>query len=308
MKSVSRREFIAAATAAAAGSLLGGCKSRSEAPAAAARAPSPANGAAVVEKSRVILIRDRSAVLADGRANPEVIARMIDEAACALTGEKKPLDAFGALIRPDDTVGIKSNVWKFLPTPPEVEQALRARILELGIPEDRIGIDDRGVLQNPVFQKATALINTRPMRTHHWSGVGSLIKNYIMFVPDPYNHHADACADLAAIWNLPHVKGKTRLNVLAMLTPLFHSVGPHGFNPEYLWNYGGLIVSRDPVAADTVGLSIIEAKRKAFFGDNRPLNPPAKHIQLADTRHRLGTADPARIALVTLGDDKDILL
>jgi hypothetical protein len=308
MKAFTRREFIAAATAATAGGLHYGCKSRSEAPAAAREASPPKKEAAVVEKSRVVLIRDREAVDRDRKINAEVVQRMLDQAVCSLTGQPKARDAFATFLGPADVVGIKSNVWKFLPTPPKVEQALRARILELGIPEDRIGIDDRGVLQNPVFQRATALVNTRPIRTHHWSGVGSLIKNYIMFVPDPYNYHSDSCADLAAIWKMPHVRDKTRLCVLVVLTPLFHSVGPHGFNPEYLWNYGGLIVSRDPVAADAVGLSIIEAKRKAFFGDNRPLNPPAKHIQLADTRHGLGTADPARIELVKLGDDKDILL
>ncbi len=308
MKTFSRRKFLATATAAAAGGWLLGCESKGKTPAAPVT-PSPApEKAASVEKSRVVLIRDSAAVGPDGKANPGVVLRMIDEAACALTGEKKPLDAFGALIRPDDVVGIKSNVWKFLPTPPEVEQALKSRIAELGVAEDRIGIDDRGVLQNPVFQRATALVNTRPMRTHHWSGVGSLIKNYIMFVPDPYNHHADSCADLAAIWKLPHVAGRTRLNVLIMLTPLFHSVGPHGFNPEHVFAYGGLILSRDPVAADAVGLRIIEAKRRAFFGDERPLNPPAKHIALADTRHHLGNADPARIELVRLGDDKDALI
>jgi hypothetical protein len=60
---------------------------------------------------------------------------------------------------------------------------------------------------------ATALINARPMRSHHWAGVGSLIKNYIMFIPEPISIHPDSCADLASIWDLPVVKGKTRLKV-----------------------------------------------------------------------------------------------
>jgi hypothetical protein len=67
-------------------------------------------------------------------------------------------------------------------------------------------------------------------------------------------------------------------------------------------------VGFDPVAVDSVGLRIIEAKRRDYFGDDRPLNPPAKHIALADTRHHLGTADPARINLVVLGDREGLLL
>jgi len=35
------------------------------------------------------------------------------------------------------------------------------------------------------------------------------------------------------------------------------------------------------------------------------LNPPAKHIALADTRYHLGTADPKKIELVKLGWDTD---
>ena len=93
------------------------------------------------------------------------------------------------------------------------------------------------------------------------AGVGSLIKNYIMFIPEPITIHPDSCADLASIWNLPVVKGKTRLNVLVMFTPQFHSFGPHSFNPKYIWKYYGLMLGFDPVAVDAPGLSIIEAIR-----------------------------------------------
>ena len=177
--------------------------------------------------------------------------------------------------------------------------------MEAGVKESAIAVDDLGVLQNPIFQKSTALINARPMRSHHWAGVGTLIKNYIMFVPEPMAYHPDSCADLASIWNLPMIKGKTRLNVLVMLTPQFHSVGPHNFNPKYVWKYYGLMMGFDPVAVDATGLRIIEAIRREYFGEDRPLNPPAKHIAVADTKYHLGVSDPARIDLVKIGYDKD---
>ena len=146
------------------------------------------------------------------------------------------------------------------------------------------------------------------MRFHHWSGVGSLIKNYIMFVPDPDNYHDNACARLATIWDNPLVKGKTRLNVLVMLTPQFHGVGPHSFNPRYVWPYYGLMVGVDPVAVDAAGLRIIQAKRNDFFGEDKPLSPPATHIALADTRYHLGTADQNKIELIKIGYEKDIFI
>lgn len=260
------------------------------------------------KKSKVVLVRDAGVLDENVKPKADVILRMLDQGVCELTGQKDPVAGWKTLVKPEDVVGIKSNVWNYIPTTPQVEQALKKRVMDAGVKEAQIGIDDRGVLENPIFQKATALINARPMRTHHWSGVGSLIKNYIMFVPDPFNYHGDSCADLATIWNLPPVKGKTRLNVLVMLTPQFHSLGPHNFNPKYVWSYSGLLLGLDPVAVDAIGLQIIQAKRKDFFAEDRPLSPPAKHILLADTRHHLGTADPQKIELVKLGYAQDILI
>ena len=129
-----------------------------------------------------------------------------------------------------------------------------------------------------------------------------------MFVSQPSSLHGDSCADLATVWNRPEVAGKTRLNILVMITPLFHGVGPHHFNRKYTWSYSGLIVGFDPVAVDSVGVRILMAKRKEYFKEERPLSPPPKHIFLADTRHKLGTADINRIDLVKLGWQDGILI
>jgi hypothetical protein len=146
------------------------------------------------------------------------------------------------------------------------------------------------------------------MRTHHWSGVGSLIKNYIMFVPEPWRYHPDSCAGLASIWKLPVVAGKTRLNVLVMLTPLFYGVGPHHYDPKYVWRYNGLLVGTDPVAVDVTGLRILEAQRRKHFGEYRRMRPPAKHIVVADRKYRLGQSDEKRIELIKIGWSKDRLI
>jgi hypothetical protein len=257
-------------------------------------------------KTKVILVRDNNVLDHSGKPKYEVVLDMLDKAVTTLTGERDVVQAWKTFIRPDDVVGIKSNVWTYIPTTPQVENALKKRVMDAGVDESNIGIDDRGVLRNPLFKRTTALINARPMRSHHWSGVGSLIKNYIMFIPDPPNYHGDSCARLATIWDNPLCKGKTRLNILVMLTPQFHGVGPHNFNPRYVWKYYGLIVSFDPVAADSTGLRIIQAKRKEFFVEDRPLSPPAKHIFEADIRYNLGTSDPNKIELIKIGYQEDI--
>jgi hypothetical protein len=258
--------------------------------------------------TKVILVRDKAVVNEDGTISRVVLADMLDKAIINLTGETSIDKAWSKIIKKEDIVGIKTNVWDKLGTPEELEEILKERVMKVGISETNVSINDRGVRNDPVFQKSTALINTRPMRTHAWAGVGSLLKNYIMFAEKPSDYHPDSCADLAKLWYLDGVKGKTKLNVLVMLTPLFHGVGPHQFNKEFVWNYCGLLVGTDPVAVDSTGLRIIEAKRKAYFSEDMPLNPPAKHILLADTRHGLGTADPEKIDLIRLGWEDEIFI
>lgn len=276
-----------------------------------AGAPDAAAGAAAATdaaRARVVLVRDPG-VLAPGRKpRPEILAKMVDDGVAVLLGEKDAASAWARLIRPGDTVGIKSNAWRFLPTPPELEQILRDRVVAAGVPADRVAVADRGVLENPVFRNATALINARPLRTHHWAGVGSCIKNYIMFSPDPPSWHPDSCADLAGLWDLPAVKGKTRLNVLVMLTPLFHGSGPHDYQARYTWEYSGLVLGTDPVAVDATGLRILEAKRRDHFGSDQPFVVSPKHIRVAAEKFRLGVADPARIDLVRLGPAEGSLI
>ena len=260
------------------------------------------------KKSRVVLIRDKDVLDERNKPKKENVQRMIDQAVMSLVDETDPVKAWKHVIRKDDIVGIKSNVWRMLPTPGELEESIKKRVQDCGVAEKNIGIKDRGILKDKLFKSATALINVRPMRTHAWSGVGTLLKNYIMFVDQPSDYHPDSCADLATIWKLPHVVGRTRLNVLVMYTPLFHGTGPHHFNPKYTWAYKGLIVGFDPVAVDATGVRILLAKRKEFFGEEKPMNPPPKHIFLADTRHKLGTSDPAKIDLVKLGWDEGIFI
>ncbi len=258
--------------------------------------------------SRVVLIRHASAVDSAGSLDAKILAGMLDQGVASLFELKSPLEAWKRVVGADDTVGIKTNSWRPLGTPREIEEIIRERVIAAGVREEDVAIDDRGVRSNPLFQRATALINVRPMRAHAWAGVGGCLKNYIMFCPNPSDYHPDSCADLGALWNLPAVKGKTRLNVLVMLTPQFHCLAPHHFDRQYTWPYRGLLVGTDPVAVDAVGLKIIEAKRRLYFKEETPMRPPAKHIAAAESRHGIGIADMNRIEIVRIGWKEDVLI
>ena len=191
-----------------------------------------------------------------------------------------------------------------MPTPAAIEEKIKQGAQLAGARE--IAIDDRGARKS--LSGSEVLFNARPLRTHHWAGIGGCLKNYIMFVRAPWLLHPDNCADLGKLFTLPEIKGKTRLNVLVVLTPLFFGKGPHHFKKQYTWPYKGLIVSTDPVAADAIGVRLLEAKRREFFGKDTPLMHLAHHVEVAEERWGVGVADPAKIELVKLGWEEEALI
>jgi hypothetical protein len=292
-KTITRRDFLKGT----AGFLL--------APTAITSVPRSARAQA---KIRVVVIRNVDVVGPNSEIKRDLLQIMLDEAVCAIVGKKEAPAAWQSLFVKTDVVGIKTNAWRYLPTPKELEGVIQQRLLDVGISSGNISIDDRGVLDNPVFNKATALVNVRPVRTHHWSGVGSCLKNYIMFVRQPSAYHDEGCSDLGKIWTYPIVKGKTRLNILCALTPQFFGRGANFFDRRYVWPYKGLIVGTDPVAVDAVGAELLRRKRIAHFGEDRALDVQPVHISVADKKYHLGVSDLSRIEIVKLGWQEEVLL
>ncbi len=292
---LNRRQFFRIGSGAAAAGMLGG-------------RVAVGDDALPVTTSRVVLVREREVIDGEGRLDGELLHEMLNRAMRALFETDSNEAAWRRVVSADDVVGIKSNVWRHLPTPPALEDAICAEIVGVGVDPGDIAVDDRGVRRNPVFQRATAFVNVRPLRTHNWSGLGTCLKNPIMFVPRPPEYHGDSCAPLGAIWRLPELEGKIKLNILVMLTPQFHGVGPHSFSKEYVWPYRGLIVGVDPVAVDATGARIIRAKRDLYFGEPSPISPPPHHIEIAGSRYGLGVSDPATIDLVRLGWREDVFI
>jgi hypothetical protein len=263
--------------------------------------PSVEKEVSAQEKVKVVLIRNEKAIDQQGRINQEIIQQMLDQGVIHLSGEATPIQTWKKLIKPTDIVGIKSNSWGPLPTPAELEAVIQQRVLDVGVPKGNISIDDRGVLDNKVFQSSTALINVHPLRTHFWSGVGGCIKNYIMFTRTPWLYHTDSCSPLASIWSKPIVKGKTRLNILSLIRTQFWSRGANHFDRRYISEYRGLLIGKDPVALDAVGARLLQLQRIACFGEDRPIDTQPKHIFIADQKYKLGVSDLSRIEIVKLG-------
>ena len=258
--------------------------------------------------SKIILVRHKDALNEKSEFNAEIIQQMLDDAVMRLFDTDSPVKAFQKIIKPEDIVGIKTNVWSYLPTPKEVENAIKSRVMDVGVAEDKIDINDHNVRRREIFKNATAMINVRPLRTHYLAGVSGCMKNLIMFAEKPFEWHPNSCENLGMLLNLPQVKGKIRLHILCALTPQYHGRGPHHFSRRYVWNYKGLIVGTDPVAVDAVGLALLMAKRREKLGRAKQIPPVPKHIRTADVKHGLGTSDLNKIDLVKLGWKEDILI
>jgi len=252
---------------------------------------------------------------------------MLDAAIVGLTGRASASEAWSSVARKGEKIAIKSNLM-MRPVHPELLYSIHTRLTEAGVADNDIAAWDRNsagfgraefatLPQRPGFDSdsvstlvtnwASGLINVTGLKAHWLAGIGCALKNWAGAVTNinvedrnvAYAFHADSCADTGRLNAIPAIRDRCRLVVVDALQPLFHG-GPQ-VDPQYLWDYKGLIVGTDPVAVDVICARIIQAKRDASKGYSWPISPPAKHIEVADVKYGLGVSDPARIDLVRLG-------
>ena len=254
--------------------------------------------------SQVVLVRHEAAVDAGHQVNSVVVAEMLDTAMKTFTGEGDIAKVWQRYFRPQDKVGIKYTrcTWHRIHVNQAVLDAITDRLITSGVARNRVTANDFGL---PV-KDCTALINVPTVKVHALTGIAVSIKNYINFTGSRSSYHFDGSAKLAETWLLPEVKGKTRLIVVDMLRPYF-GPGPQ-INPLHQWDYKGILVGTDPVAVDTVCLSICQKKRNLFKGEEWLISPPPRSLAAADFVYHLGTSDPSKIKLTRLGWEKEQLI
>lgn len=256
--------------------------------------------------SLVTVVRNEKVMDSGGTTiDTKILRQMLDQTIMKFTGEKSPKDAWMRIVKPEDTVGIVPSTYYFNPTHSELYDVLEATLVGLGIPKDRIKDVENGPLWWGL-DTCTVLISLPALKAHWLTGIGTVLKNYIMFSGHPARYHGQNSAKLGEIWHLPAVKGKTRLVLVDALFPLCDR-GPQ-VNPRYRWAYNGLIAGTDPVAVEAVGLRIIEEKRRVLRGEPWPISPPAICLEAADKVYKLGTSNLEEIKINLVGWQKDHLL
>lgn len=253
--------------------------------------------------SSVFVVRDKDVMDSNFKVDTKRLQTMLDQTILQITGKNMIKEAWTTLIKPDDIVGLVPTP-HLNPTHPELFDVIKNTLMSvMDIPKENI-IDAQGGSRRP--KKCTALISIPALKAHWLTGIGTVMKNYIMYSGRPTRYHEEKSAKLGEIWLRPEVKGKTKLIIVDALHPLCDK-GPQS-DPRYKWAYNGLIVGTDPVAVETVCLEIITNKRAALRGEPWPLSPPPICIKAADKVYGLGTSNMKEITIKRIGWKQDILV
>jgi hypothetical protein len=327
---LTRRQFLRTGAQGLLGAVVGGVAA-SQAGCQPARKPVAAAPAEtkprVTGRAKVILIRDQRMLSTSTRERGDVVRGTLNTALMRLSGPGRPAETWSKYARAGDRIAIKSNLM-MRPVHPELLNAIHAGLTSAGVADADIAVWDgnragfgraefESLPRHPGFDKdsvsrlvtnwATGLVNVTGLKAHWLAGIGCALKNWAGAVTNinvqddnvVYPFHGDSCANLGMLNAIPAIRERCRLIIIDALQPLFNG-GPQ-VDPTYLWDYHGLIVGTDPVAVDAICARIIQAKRDHYKGYAWPISPPAKHIEIADTKYGLGISDPKRIDLVKLG-------
>ena len=145
-------------------------------------------------------------------------------------------------------------------------------------------------------------INLPVLKDHSIAGLSGGLKNMYGAINNPNKYHGDNCNPFVAdVSCLAPLRAKNRLSIIDAVRVQYNN-GP-GFSRAFLENYHGLIMSDDPVAADAVGLAIVEHFREKNRLPSLPdAGRPATYLHTAQ-EHRLGLADLENIDLKVLAVD-----
>jgi hypothetical protein len=243
----------------------------------------PQAEAKVLRTSLVTIVRDKNAMDSSKNVDTTILREMLEQTLIKFTGQNNAKDAWLSLVKPDDVIGLVPTP-HLNPTHDEVVDAVKGSLVNAGIQKERITLAQGG-----------------PSKPKNCTA-----KNYILYSGNPSRYHESNSSKLGEIWNLPFVKGKTRLVLVDSLYPLCDK-GPQP-DPRYRWTYNGLIAGTDPVAVEAVCLRIIEEKRRALRGEPWPLSPPPICVEAADKVYGLGTSRMEEIKIEHFGWEQDILI
>jgi len=323
-----RRQFLRQSLLVAAGSAALSCSAEPSTPGAPQAAKAPG-------RSLVVRAKRPKVSLGPDRFDPAVLDEMLGASLARLTNTANGTAAWKALFSAKDRVALKVNTLggRGLSTNPAVVGAIVRGLLDAGVAENDVLVWDRfnreliragftinnggkgyrcfgtegdyereitthgqigGFLSPLLTRFPTALINVPLVKDHNLAGVAISMKNLYGVIDNPNRYHNDNCDPfIADVADLPVVRQKMRLIVCDALYGQYEA-GP-AYSAKFRWEANSLIVATDPVALDTIGWQMIEAKRReAGLKPLAEVGRPPRWLATAASRG-LGQNDPAKI-------------
>jgi uncharacterized protein (DUF362 family) len=287
----------------------------------------------------VVVVRTKKALIHGYDADRGVLRAMLDAGLLALSSQKDASAALARYFRPGERVGLKINglAGRNAATHVELVDELSLLLGKANIESrqqiafDRfardlassgftarpgayqcIGNDEAGheeeLVQMPssasrlcrvLTSQVDGVLNLPVLKQHMLAGMTGALKNNFGCIHNPNKMHIDSCDPYIAEVNaVPQIRNKQRLVIMDALRPVIDN-GP-SYQPGMGEVANALIFATDLVAADTVGLGILEDLRA-----KRELPPLAKvgmspTYLLTASKMGLGVSDRAGMDVVTI--------
>ncbi len=168
----------------------------------------------------------------------------------------------------------------------------------VGYSSELYPIGSMGSLVSNILLGVDLNINLPVLKDHSLAGLAGGMKNNYGAIHNPNKYHGNHCNPyVAEICALPAIREKNRLTIIDCLNVQYHG-GP-AYNPSFVHHHGGLLVGTDPVAVDTVALSILEKIRAEH--KMKPLKREQRYpewLAVADKEYSLGHNTWDKIELI----------
>jgi hypothetical protein len=278
-------------------------------------------------KSRVIIARNAKAINNRNQCDASETALLFDKALFALTEKNTATDAWAALgLNSKDIIAVKVNCnsWTLDLSPHKALVNALCSSMGAVIPLNNIIIYERttGDLEEGGFKRNTSnagvryfgadegggfdpkqrltriitdtcikIINLASLKCVEQEMVASIfLKNHIgSLVQEDMPKCHNNQDFIAEVSSRPAIKNKTILNLCDGLRGTYKRGVP--------WYWGGIVMSKDPVAGEASAIGVMNEKRKVEGKD--PLDLP-ESLGIADKKYKLGNSDPKRINMVQL--------
>lgn len=242
-----------------------------------------------MRRSPVVQVRSHELVTLHG-IHEELLGDLLDVALRRLTGLDDLTEAWSRFIKPDDVVALKFDLTgaEALATTPTLLAVLtrslesaglgRKRIVAVDVPSElaaEVGVQSArwGWTDNEYdfgsgrdrlavwLNDVTAIINVPSLMTHNITGLSGCLVNlaYSVVKHPAVAFGANGSPYVADIAALPVIRDKLRLNLVNGFRIVFDG-GPL-VREGSTWDAGILLASPDPVAADVVGLFLLNQGR-----------------------------------------------